>query len=511
MANRPPPLRKPGLARRPTREARVKTHFYPRQKPKMTEQMNITEVQTKEAANSALGNPDTTDMGAIPDNVSGPSTITMQKIVKQLKLSKWPGAARIEIVQWPFEAIEGSVPVGFWMVGFNEAVNSVQGQLKPVAEFDPAWPGAGFATTLRMGGLCAYILKAGESVFPSNDPDIKGPVDPIDTVQLLYTSEMLHDNCRAIGGSYEVIDNTATLYQQGASTTCALDNPTNEKVQANVFYTKAGSTNVASSSMCDCEVLPFATSTQMVKQRKQQVLANKQGVFAPNRIAIDDNAPTQGLNYQAVFVGPTKITATNLNQNHMVLIIGQGVQWQSNSGSAADDLEYPTAYLGKLFKTNNQMVQTVIEGVNAAEYTFNLSRKLVTQCFTSPYSEYFSFAKDTHVPASGDVLSALVNAIAAAPVAFPSESNRNGTAFKGMFSTFKKGLKAVAKPATEVAKGVIKNTAKAALMSNPMTATAYTMAKKTGGDKLMKEIAGNVKKQAKPKSKAPQNQLALRK
>lgn len=473
--------------------------------------MQPTDSQIRQAANSGLGNPDTTSMGAPPDNFSGPSTVNMQKLTRQIKMSDYPTGARVEIVQWPFEAVVGSVPVAEWMVGFNDDPGSVQNRLQPVAVFDGAWAGAGYAQTLQVGGLCAYIMKAGESAFPTNQTDVVGPKPPIATVQLLYDKEMLHDNCRMIGGSYEVIDNTASLYQQGSSTTCALDNPTNEQVQANHYWV-VGNARLARTAICEMEVLPFGSAADMTKLTKSIVMNNKDGVFAPNRIQFQDNSPTNGVGYNAVFIGPTKIKATNLNNNHIVLSITQTTRFENDSVSLLGTILYQTAYLGKLFKTNTSMTQTTIQGVNAAEYTFNLQRKLVTQCFTSIYSDYFAFAKDDQIPANGVVLEAMVNAMRSAPVAFPSDYNKNGKAFAGMFSSFKKGLGTVAKAVPAPLRTVAKNVAKGVIMTNPIAASAITMAKAAGVNKqLMQQIAASgtkAKKNKQTQAKQQSTQLA---
>lgn len=439
------------------------------------------------AANAVFSNPDTDAIGLPPDGYRGLATVSVQRVQDSITGSDFAEPVDVWYVQWPFEPVgTGGQNVATWMFGFGQAPSFVQNQLQPVSEI-AGYSAGGYAGTLEVGGLCCYVMKRGESPFPGP----YGPHDPLQVKRLVFGDDVLHDSARAIGGFYEVIDTTNALNQQGTSYHASIENPTNEKVQVFgvVNPTKVeGVDSTWSWATCDQELMPIGDPAEMSKVMNSLTLAAKEGVFAPARINLEDNSPTQGLGYNAVFVGGDQYGSNKLNTSQrFVLYYGNNVFFtQKNpvppSTAYQCNASFPFGPSGKVYKTNLSMQVSLFTGLSTS-FSHTFFRRLATHCLCTTASKYYTFAKYGSVPPDPQAMAALQSAIDNTPDFFPSASNANGKAWKMLSGKFKKALKAVknnplTSGVTQMAKQVAMDTAMNALSAAPGGAAAVQMAKR---------------------------------
>lgn len=468
----------------------------------------VSALQVQEAANAILGNPDTTVFQSPPDGQTGVATLTSQTLTTEFRLSDFAGGAEIWVVQWPNLARSGSVtkPKGTWVLGFQEDGNGVPGRYYNALDLE-AW--TGYATTLEIGGLVAYIMAAGESPFPTKAADRVGPKNPIATIRLDPGTDMLHDIMRLLGGSYEVVDTTAKLYQQGSSISCAIDNPKCRPVE--IFRLRSGwnnDTNVVQSRNVQVYTLPFGSPSDMTKVPNSKTLTAGQGVYAPLRMNLEDNRPDFGLNTQQLFVGPVNATCQTVNSNnmHVCLLVEQGynIAWTQAAGPVYSNArgQSSTNYTGKLFPTASDMSQTVITGIDAAHFSCRLQQKLVTQCFISAASDgYLATAHPIMIPSDPLVMAALGNAQRGAIDFYESAANANGSAWRRIKGTLGKTLKAI-KPVAAISKDVVKSIVKDTL---PGLVPAPALAAATETYKGVQRARKVAKANAQRRKSVPQN------
>jgi hypothetical protein len=395
------------------------------------------------AANAVLSNPDTDTFGLPPDQFRGLGTTTAQRITQQIKLDNFGQPTDVYVVQWPFEPVGTSGnSVGIFVAGMAD--ESSQGVVTPAPSlvgWDPA-----FAGTITMGGLCVYIMEAGKSPFPGPN----GPYLPLAVEQLRFGEDMLHDSARAIGGFYEVINTTADVFKQGTSYHASLENPTNEVASLTYVSTNGGNPAVAT-FVCDQELMPFGSTTEMTKVRNNATLAAREGVFAPSRLTVLDNAPTRGINYSAIYVGGNQAgTLTLTGGRRFGILYGNGAVLTHTVAGAVTSYFQNGANTGKAYKTNMSLQMSVFQGLNT-QGSLTLVRRLVSHCLCTTGSDYYSFASYGSVPPDSSVMDALAKAVDLTPDFYPSSSNKNGKAWKLMKGVFNKGLKA-AKPFVKVGK-----------------------------------------------------------
>jgi len=439
------------------------------------------------AANTVFSNPDTDAIGLPPDGYRGLATTTVQRVQDSITGSSYGQPVDVWYVQWPFEPVgQGGQNVGIWMYGFGQDASFAQNQLQPTSSIS-TWTTGGFAGTLEVGGLCCYVMKRGQSPFPGP----YGPFDPLETKRLLFGEDVLHDNARVIGGFYEVIDTTNALNQQGTSYHASIENPTNEKVFVYGIDNPAltpGTSSSTSWSNCDQELCPIGDPAEMSKVMNSLTLAAKQGVFAPARLNLEGNSPTQGLGYNAVFVAGDQYGGNRLNTSErIVLYFGNSLYLtQENpeppSTAYRCHFNYPGQPHGKVYKTNLSMQVSLFTGLSST-FSHTFFRRLATHCLTVTGSKYYSFAKYSMVPPDPDAMAALQSAIDNTPDFYPSESNGNGSAWKSLKGKFKKAYSTIKKTpvlgdVARIAKQAAKDTAMSYLPAVPGGAVAMTMAKR---------------------------------
>jgi len=448
---------------------------------KMQENTSLTEkfvpssTDLDKAANVVFGNPDDSKIGMLPDGYRGLSTLTAQKLQKQINLQTYGVPTDLWVVQWPIEPVGTAAIDAGWLIGLENGTTDYPNVVR-LANSNPDWAAGGFANSLRIGGLCCYVMEAGKSPFPGPN----GPYNPLDTIQLNYDKDVFHDNARLIGGYYEVINTTASLYTQGSSYHASLENPTNET--ATVLFTSIpygspippGATRAYGTVVVDQDYVPLGDVSVMQKVRNSATMAAKEGVFAPLRINVCDNAPTQGISANTLFTGPTSFGSFTCPAGGRVLLSCGGLVRESyvEGTPNTDPQAVIQSFTGKAYKTNANVQVSAFLGL-AAQTSFTVIRRAISHCLCTPSSEYFSFANYGDVPPDGAAMSALQAAIDITPDFYTSEWNANGKAWGKMSGVFKKALKA-AKPFVAPVKAMAKQVAapmiQSAIQANPQLA-----------------------------------------
>jgi len=450
-----------------------------------TDQVKLvpTSEDLSNAASTVLGNPDSDVIGLPPDGIRGLSTVTSQRVQATIKSTT---DFDLWIVQWPFEPVGTADPIGGFVIGFDTSPTSNPGYVIP-AGVDPAWNAAGLAQGLQVGGLMCYQMLPGQSPFPGR----AGPYNPVNSYRLNFGPDVLHDNARVIGGFYEVVNTTAALYQQGTSTHASIENPTNEVFD--VIIDREGTL------INPPTVYPYRVTTQMVTVQQEQLpigdlaemtkvgntltLAAKEGVYTPNRINLEGNAPTSGLAYNAAFLGGSVAAAgLDYGTRRIALIVSSGilfnsVQWASETNSNQPETLFNGIYArGQLYKTNLNMQVSAFTGLTK-ESVFTVFRRMTSHCLCNTGSKFFSFARYGGTPYSATAMAALLAAQENTPDFYPSASNKNGSAWKKMSGIFKKAMK-VAAPVVNTAKVLGKDLIMDRIMAaNPAAAAALSAAK----------------------------------
>jgi len=397
--------------------------------------------ETRLAVNAVYANPDTEAVGLPPDGFRGLATMSTQRLQKVIACETYGELVDVYVVQWPCEPVsEFDSNVAQFVYGFG-GPGYAQNVVKPVTGL-PAW--SGLATGLQIGGLCAYVMKRGQSPFPGP----AGPYDPIETVRLVYDADMFHDNARLIGGFYEVINTTSSLYQQGQLTSASIENPTNEKVFVmleNIPTTFPG-VRVIGGADFDQELMPFSGTEEMMKVPNSSSMAAKQGVYAPLRLNLEDNSPTLGLGYNSIFVGGGQYATGALSGDQRICLVygnalGVRCTQQDNVINSVDCYGITgTAAKGKVYKTNACMQMSVFTGLSQ-QTALTVVRRATSHCLSATGSQYYGFAQYSSVPPNPDVMAGLQAAIDATPDFFESASNANGKAFKKLAGAFKGAMK----------------------------------------------------------------------
>lgn len=461
------------------------------------------------AANAVLGNPDTSKFGGPPDGVTGVASTTQVCLVEDFKLSDYPGAGSVWVVQWPTECPTGSNPVAYWLIGGSEdAASSIPGAFTPAVTAEPGWTGAGYATTLAVGGLCVYVMGKEvdglpHSPFATKQLDVKGPMNPLATIRLQPGGDVAHDLFRLLGGSYEIIDTTADLYKQGRSISCCIDNPKLRPVQITVLQTPIPGAQSFGTYNTEVFTLPFGSTKDMTRVTNSVTMAMGLGVFAPNRITLTDNMPDSGFNVSHLYVGPYDATCQSAVTQNQHVCLALGSSWQLVQTAAAGPVYsavrgvFNTSYTGKLWSTNTCMSMTVIGGVNTEQFSCQFQRKIVSQCFVNAASDkYFALATPTRVPTDYGVMAALSNAQRVSVDFFPSEFNRTGKAFRRFKKVLDTGLK-LTKPVASIGKSMVKDMVNTAVASNPALAAAKAGLQTTAGRAITKAATQSAKRRAK--------------
>jgi len=434
------------------------------------------------AASTVLGNPDSDVVGLPPDGIRGLSTTTSQRVQYTVKSNE---EYDLWVVQYPFEPVGFADPIGGFVIGFDTAPTSTPNYCKSAGS-DPLWTGAGLATTLPVGGLMLYTMRPGQSPFPGTS----GPYTPISSHRLNFGPDVLHDNARVVGGFYEVINTTAALYQQGTSTHASIENPTNEVFDAlfdfsgRLLSPPAVFPYDVPNAMVTCqqEQMPIGDLAEMTKVGNSLTLAAKEGVYAPARINLEDNSPTSGMGYNAVFLGGSVAAGLDFGTRRIGLSVTTGVIVNSYTHTSAPNTNQPESVIpgstarGVAYKTNLNMQVSAFTGLTK-ESVFTVFRKITSHCICNTGSKFFSFAKYGGTPYSATAMAALQAAQENTPDFYPSASNKNGSAWKKMSGVFKKAMK-IAAPVVNTAKVLGKDMFMSRIAAvNPAAAAAITTAK----------------------------------
>jgi hypothetical protein len=385
-----------------------------------TNDLIVTTKDAEAALDTATQNPDSKEFTCPPDGVRGLSTETRQKIVKSISLSGT--AYDLWIVQWDFEPSEtGATSATFYQtVAPPDTGGYLAGQIKP-ANSSTAWANGGFATSIICGGLCCYVMTVGQSPFPAADGS--GPFAPQQTIQLCFSNDILHDKVRVLGSNHELVDTTNSLNQQGNIFQGAWDalqeDPTQFQINSLVLTSQEMTAFSARVGLC-----PPGTTGDLVKLNNNRVAAAKEGYFCMNRLDMCNNKPMgpMGINeaYESIpdhpALGGNQCWLVAFNVNHWAYDTGANLASSTTNGTQACNV-WPTAV---------GMNCTVLTGLNATNYSANLSREITTQCFVRPGSQYAAFAKLKTTPVDYTILGALQNVMDSVEMFQPSKSNKTG-------------------------------------------------------------------------------------
>jgi hypothetical protein len=383
--------------------------------------------------NAVTVNPDDPTFACPPDGMKGTSTITSQKIVKTLSFAD--GVARdVWIVQWDHEPVsEEQQTIAFYQTTVTPVTDPAF-QTGALTNLPPDWETNGYTTFLITGGVCAYVMKVGESPFPASDGS--GPKAPIRTVQLVFGEDVFHDLARVLGTNIELIDTTNALSQQGNCFQGAWEQNQQNNQPFFALDVDAGTGVTAFTPLIGrVGMCPPGTTSTLVKTAENRVSAAKEGFLAMSRVDYSDNRPSSGVGgltatYQSINNHPNALGRTIFlvltNQPTINKAVDGTISIGNNASQQA--LLYPTSV---------QLNCSVLTGLNSL-WAANISRELVAQCFTYPDSKYIAFAKRNNAITDSGTVDILTNVMAEIPMFHPSKSNKNGKFAKMAKNLWKK-------------------------------------------------------------------------
>jgi hypothetical protein len=396
---------------------------------------------------TATQNPDSTNYQCPPDGVTGPSTVARQKLATTIANG---GSDQYDwwVVQWDHEPTVANSCRGQWMAS-NDVENGAGYNAGDLINCDAAnsnqWASGGYATSLITGGLCIYKMAPNTSPFPAEDGS--GPFAPISTTQLIYGTDVLHDNLRVVGSNYEIIDTTNALNQQGNCFQGAWD--ANQEVIDS--YNLTNTVNTGSSDnqgfqvlFCRTAFCPPGVTDDLTKLSLNRVASAKEGTFVMNRLDMLNNKPCSNAGITAVYSSINNHPALAQHRCFLVMTNTQG--WANSSGwnPSANRTQ-----VSSIYKTAVQMNCTVLTGLSTS-YTATVSREVTVQCFVSPGSVYLPYAKARHVPVDYNILAGLQNVMDNLPVFEPSKANKTGK-----FASLAKGLWKKVAPIVKPVAGIV--------------------------------------------------------
>jgi len=378
--------------------------------------------------NAVTTNPDTTQFAAPPDAMLGASTITVQKIARQLSFAGWGDPNKsydVWITQWDVEHTQPGKCIGAYVTstGVPDASTGdvfYAGRLQAPPQ---TFADAGYAPAIDVGGLTVYFMLPGQSPFPAADGS--GPYPPVHVEQLVFGEDVFHDLTRVIGSNYEVIDTTNSLSQQGACFQGAWEANQQDNAPWHIDSAVPGTSKFnwcpINGRTASC---PPGTTDILVKSSENRTGAAKEGTFVFNRIDYSDNRPSSGLSgvssvYESIDNHPQ--TAGKV----MYLLTTPMPVLQVDTSSKESTFVTNPSQECRVFATNCQMSTTVLTGLNPL-WSATISREIVTQSFTKPTSKYIAFAKKNQTYSDQRVMDMLEDVVRLLPMFHPSASNKTG-------------------------------------------------------------------------------------
>jgi len=396
---------------------------------------------------TATQNPDSNQYMCPPDGVTGSSTIARQKIVRTI--ANTGIAYDYWIVQWDHEPTEGSTCTAAWLcaTAVEDTTSGIPtGALSQVQDIAGGWSAAGYSSSLTTGGLCIYQMKPGTSPFPSADPTVLGPVEPVSTTQLLYRPDVLHDLARIVGSNWELVDTTNALNQQGNCYQGAWD-ANQENIDSYQLYSTLAATQLFSPLNARTASCPPGTSEELVKVPHNRIAAAKQGTFVMNRIDMLNNKPTGGYGILQLYESTTQHPL--MGGRRIFLALSNQNVFNSADAGATWHVSVNATQQGKIYKTAVQMNCTVLTALSSTNYSASVSREITVQCFTGPTSFYLPYSRAMQCPTDYAVLSALQNTMDSLPPFSPSKANAGG-GFAKMAKGIWKKVAPIVKPVVGV-------------------------------------------------------------
>lgn len=399
---------------------------------------------------TAMANPDDDRMGGPFDGVQGLSTLTRQKIAKSISFAGLSETAYdVYIVDWGVElnnTAAGQCYAEFVLREVNPATAGAPG-LWMKASTVGAWNAIpALPEGLVVGGVKAYIMRAGDSPFPSKTPDINGPVAPLKIISLDFGKDVLHDSMRILGSNYEYIDTTNALNQQGSCFQGSWDTPQQSNIDITVEqfgtgWVPSGNTAVRG--------LPPGDTSSLVKLNNCRIGKAKDGTFVHTRLDWAENKPHFPAQCNTIWIGSNGVVAGNVITPTLVGYTVGLAMYSGPLNSPTGTTGMANSYFGYCYPTAKMENMTVFTGLGQ-EHTATIERTLITQCFVLPDSEYKAFAALVHNPVDYEVMQRMQNTMDTTPEFWPSAANANGSFIKKAKSIWKK-LSPVVKPIAGVA------------------------------------------------------------
>jgi len=327
------------------------------------------------------------------------------------------------------------------------------------------------------GGLMIYMMSPGQSPFPSSTATTVGPCPPLATYRLVYDSEMIpdlssSDQVRVIGSSFEVIDTTANLYQQGNSVAASFVHSNNNRDLFN-FSTNtdlSGVSGYLGTTVAQHRFLPPGDIESLRKQPGAYTGKAKDGIFAYTP-SVWPNVPSGGFNNAVIYEGGDAVTPTPSDLGNVSLLVGNVNAIQMPTVSLTQTLvTYPGPMSASRLVSTSEIAVAVFTGL-PAQYTASVQRKITVQRFVAPGSPYVAFAKVQQGKFDPIGFARICNAIAEIPRFYPSSYNRTG-AFARLA---KKAFNATKKVAGTVAKAALPAATRGLLAGGPMGAMSASL------------------------------------
>lgn len=401
---------------------------------------------------TVLSNPDRDDFAGVPDGMHGLATISRQKITTGIDSSGATAYSTYDvyIVRMGFEWVSGSSPSVPNADFFSDTdpTQYIENLVQPINDATgDTWSGAGFPNGVEIGGLIAYVMRPGYSPFSSSDPSIIGPTTPLKVIRLDYDESVLHGLTQVLESNWEVIDNTATLDQQGTVTQAGWNSP-GQMPNFKMFRdNKTVPYGYGSMSVWEVNGYPGCTRDLLKSNASTRVGAAKEGTFVHDVVDLLHNEPHAGEGVNMLFRCGNSNGIVDVQGKNIFMFLGRtavinaaGPPYAGFWASGASGGQ------GKMYKTAVQPNMTIIRGLKDT-FTLSLTRTIVTRNFILPTSPFAPFAKMQSIARDPAFLVALQSASEQVQQFWPSASNANGKFFRAAKKLWKKAspiVKAVA-------------------------------------------------------------------
>jgi len=397
-----------------------------------------TKAEKSAFLDAAIQNPDTQEYGSAPDDVHGTSIVRKQTLTQAIVAPGTTATVDIYIVQWDFEVQSSNVQGGGTLVGRYLKRNwDVGGTSGSLGQYFPGTVVGGWSNAINAigcGGVCVYIMQAGQSPFPTNANGITGPCAPMQTIPLYFDKDVVSDQSRLIGANFEVNYTGPEVLAQGVWTQSG--QPNNPTLTVETFWTDDGLGGFGLYQGVTSGInLPGSPST-MIKSPGAVQRPAYDGVLQNSRVDWSMNRPTAGAvcarRYAAQELAPDG-ALWDFFVEGPIMSFSAGA-FLSVSGCKA--LKFPS---------NCGMHVAVLQGA-VSNVTLQLKRTATFESFVGANSDFITFARPSP-PGDKATMQSVENTLFATPQFWSAADNAGGRfskLAKKIFNTSKTAVKVLA-------------------------------------------------------------------